>query len=1343
MPLRSGPAIRSTPLYRYSFLRQHVGEELRDRIVDVLALTSIEARLKDHFPDVHGESSYPDERAFSAWLRRGPLSLEAFFLGRDEVSPNFPDTRVYIPVPVFDFGRPKSKNWDDVSALLLDMGRTNDERGVVLRARSGSGKTVGQVKAFCDCVWGAAQGVDPTATLAGLGHVPCWLSPSRVPEGDKALVERMLLDHAGLADKLDVETLQKWLKSGQPRLLLFCDLNAVSEVKRDESDTIGDRLRLARALERFQIDHGRRGHRCVVAYRSSRKDDEVLNQLGDRFRPIDLRPLKLNDAEEYLRRFREFEARVALRVSKTVEEGGLGLPIQLPERDIDAEVEKLGEFVYRYASIPANAAEEETIDDDSAPEALISTPLLMHFVSLLTGKELDEVKTLTDLYRGVVRQHIERDVRTYSKNQDCPELRALDRAEPRLIAAMTRIALAIREKGHVETRLPHDELNDLLTHPDRKNSQEPEPVHALRAHADFWKSAKSPYHWLEPVESPETYRQSLMDFSLLRSDGKSHGFLHDSLIDFFQGISLREHEGRRRPLSASPEWAPAVVTRIQSDSRKHRRCVEFLGGAIGPDEAEALLLEFLVVKEVPSDWPDLFDRLTNGAAGCSPLAAACHLMMQRSRLAFRKFPEQIAAHAFAHLKDGAKESKRLASGIEARLIADRRSWLRLTFGRVAINHTILGRHTEAVASVAVLSDGRIVTGSWDNTVRIWDPRTGTESLLGRHDGGVGAVVELSDRRIVTGSMDKSVRIWDPTIGTETLLGRHDSWATVVAELSDGRIVTGSWDKTVRIWDPVTGTESLLGKHDDWVLAVAKLSDGRVVTGSKDTTVRVWNPMTGAETLLGIHDGPVNTVAELSDGRIATGSDDQTVRLWDPRSGEELLQLRLAAGVTVLKVLSHGRVAIGSPVGTVQIWDPHTGDKFHLGRHDSVVFAVAELSDGRLVTGSMDNTVRIWDLRADGEPLLDWHNQAVNTMAELSDGRLVTGSDGGIVQILNPRAGTESRLRGYGSSVTAVTELSDGRLVIGLMDNTLRIVNSRSGGSRTLGRQDDTVTFVAELPNGRLVTGLFNDTLWLWNPWTGTRRRFGTKDLQIYSVTALSDGRIVTGSIDNLARIWEPSTGAESILGKHEGTVSAAAELSDSRIVTGSWDYTARIWDTHTTAESLLGQHEGMVDAVAELFDGRIATGSADGTLRIWNPRTEKTREDEHSGDKLHGPVGASGWPGSGTPAPGLHAGLGTRGPEYRTPATLDQKPKHGSDFPTVPDLCFAMNFGVRSIVAFRDQPRIAAIAGNLSVMIWDVMPEALDRNRGTKKRWKRRSIFFRLAALFRRFFWSKYIHHSW
>ena len=1244
MPLRSGPAIRSTPLYRYSFLRQHVGEELRDRIVDVLALTSIEARLKDHFPDVRGESSYPDESAFSAWLRRGPLSLEAFFLGRDEVSPNFPDTRVYIPVPVFDFGRPKSKNWDDLSALLLDMGRTNDERGVVLRARSGSGKTVGQVKAFCDCVWGAAQGVDPTATLAGLGHVPCWLSPSRVPEGDKALVERMLLDHAGLADKLDVETLQKWLKSGQPRLLLFCDLNAVSEVKRNESDTIGDRLRLARALERFQIDHGRRGHRCVVAYRSSRKDDEVLNQLGDRFRPIDLRPLQLNDAEEYLRRFREFEARAALRVSKTIEEGGLGLPIQLPERDIDAEVEKLREFVYRYASIPANATEEEPTDDESAPEALISTPLLMHFVSLLTGKELDEVKTLTDLYRGVVRQHIERDVRTYSKNQDCPELRALDRAEPRLIAAMTRIALAIREKGHVETRLPHDELNDLLTHPDRKNSQEPEPVHALRAHADFWKSAKSPYHWLEPVESPETYRQSLMDFSLLRSDGKSHGFLHDSLIDFFQGISLREHEGRRRPLSVSPEWAPAVVTRIQSDSRKHRRCVEFLGGAIGPDEAEALLLEFLVVKEVPSDWPDLFDRLTNGAAGCSPLAAACHLMMQRSRLAFRKFPDQIAAHAFAHLKDGAEESKRLASGIEARLIADRRSWLRLKFGRVAINHTILGRHTEAVASVAVLSDGRIVTGSWDNTVRIWDPRTGTESLLGRHDGGVGAVVELSDRRIVTGSMDKSVRIWDLTSGTETLLGRHDSWATVVAELSDGRIVTGSWDKTVRIWDPVTGTESLLGKHDDWVLAVAKLSDGRVVTGSKDTTVRVWNPMTGAETLLGIHDGPVNTVAELSDGRIVTGSDDLTVRLWDPRSGEELLQLRLTSGVTVLKVLSNGRVAIGSPVGTVQIWDPHTGDKFHLGGHDNVVMAVAELLDGRIVTGSVDNTARIWDSRADSEPTWDWHNR-VNTMAELSDGRLVTGSDGGIVQILNPRAGTESRLRGYGSSVTAVTELSDGRLVIGLSDNTVRIVNSRSGRSRTLGRQDDTVTFVAELPNGRLVTGLFNNTLWLWNPWTGTRRRFGTKDLQIYSVTALSDGRIVTGSIDNLARIWEPSTGAESILGKHEGTVSAAAELSDGRVVTGSWDYTARIWDS-----------------AAEKTDA---------------------------------------------------------------------------------ELCFAMNFGVRSIVALRDQPRIAAIAGNRSVMIWDVMPETLDHNRGTKKRRKTRSFLFRLAALFRRFIWSDFIRHSW
>ena len=77
-----------------------------------------------------------------------------------------------------------------------------------------------------------------------------------------------------------------------------------------------------------------------------------------------------------------------------------------------------------------------------------------------------------------------------------------------------------------------------------------------------------------------------------------------------------------------------------------------------------------------------------------------------------------------------------------------------------------------VGSVAFSSDGeRIVSGSHDNSVRIWSVSTGEEvKVLNGHTNFVISVAFSSDgMRIVSGSVDNSIRLWDASTGEEMKL----------------------------------------------------------------------------------------------------------------------------------------------------------------------------------------------------------------------------------------------------------------------------------------------------------------------------------------------------------------------------------------------------------------------------------------------------------------------------------------------------------------------------------------------------------------------------------------------
>ncbi|XP_074427749.1 ribosomal RNA-processing protein 8 isoform X1 [Larus michahellis] len=177
---------------------------------------------------------------------------------------------------------------------------------------------------------------------------------------------------------------------------------------------------------------------------------------------------------------------------------------------------------------------------------------------------------------------------------------------------------------------------------------------------------------------------------------------------------------------------------------------------------------------------------------------------------------------------------------------------------------VLKGHDDHVITCLQFCGNRIVSGSDDNTLKVWSAVTGecVQTLVG-HTGGVWSS-QMRDSIVISGSTDRTLKVWNADTGecVHTLYG-HTSTVRCM-HLHGNRVVSGSRDATLRLWDIETGQclHVLMGH----VAAVRCVQyDGhKVVSGAYDYTVKVWDPE--SESCTHTLQGHTNRVYSLQVGR---------------------------------------------------------------------------------------------------------------------------------------------------------------------------------------------------------------------------------------------------------------------------------------------------------------------------------------------------------------------------------------------------------------------------------------------------------------------------------------------
>jgi WD40 repeat protein len=496
-------------------------------------------------------------------------------------------------------------------------------------------------------------------------------------------------------------------------------------------------------------------------------------------------------------------------------------------------------------------------------------------------------------------------------------------------------------------------------------------------------------------------------------------------------------------------------------------------------------------------------------------------------------------------------------------------------------------HESRVCCVSYSKDGtKVVSGSKDNTVRVWDSVNGKElKKFSGHELSVNAVCFSPDGlHIASGSADESILLWNAE--TDKLLKKlqgHSGTVYSVCYSPDGTLIaSGSFDKTIRIWGSKSGKElKILEGHSHSVRLVcfSPTNNNQLASASFDKTVRVWDVANGQELkLFKGHSEGVFGVCYSPDGSlIASGSRDKTIIIWNSTTGDIVVILKdHSREINSVCFSPDGTTIVsGSDDKTIRVWESNTGKLIKVFDYSSELLSVCFSVDGTcIICGSWDNMICVVDASY-CEKLkqpIKGHLENVSCICLSQDGTLVaSGSGDETICIWESSSGKQKwKLEGHEDKINSISFSFNGTIFAsGSWDKTVRIWDIKIGKClNVLQGHTKWVNSVCFSPNGLEVASCSDDrTIRVWDIKSGQQIKLlqGHSDW-VKCICYSPDGmKIASGSGDETVRIWDCNSGEE--LMKLEGLLGSLHKVCFSsegkKLVSGSNDKTVKIWDLTT------------------------------------------------------------------------------------------------------------------------------------------------------------------------------------
>ncbi len=503
-----------------------------------------------------------------------------------------------------------------------------------------------------------------------------------------------------------------------------------------------------------------------------------------------------------------------------------------------------------------------------------------------------------------------------------------------------------------------------------------------------------------------------------------------------------------------------------------------------------------------------------------------------------------------------------------------------------VTHTIRG-HERPIRAIAFSADGtRLITGSDDQTVRVWDlndpaaPEMKKFGPLAAAAVAVGVTTDLT--QIISASADHKVQLWNFADGMliKDMAG-HTAHVMHVGLLAANQPFSISTDRTVRFWNPADGTQARAWEMPSVPTAIVVTPDlQRVFAAGDDKLLRCFQLSSGqvSQTFSGHTAAPhsiqlsadlkrVVTLANTASGADAYLWDAETTNMLEVCESTSVSSFALVEGQLhrALLVEATGRIST----------QPWYFWKFAEGNQQPITSLGYTQNSQQLLSTGKDGSLRGYQVE-NAQPTFNAnHGAPINGMSVASNEQwMATAGENGSVRFW--------QLNGAGFGAQATNGLPPVRTVAILADNQ-RVVASTAGEKPTIHVIDPSTGSVLQKISVHAQPAL-----------------------QLLALNAL--GEILSSSADSVYR-WDIA--AMKQFPGHNGPIHALAAFPGApmQVVTGSADTVVRSINLENGQVFSQFGHGGPVMGVAVRADGqRIASVSENHTLKLWNTNGQQLAE---------------------------------------------------------------------------------------------------------------------------------------